>query len=120
MADIAAIASMTTVPGSKTAPSSKDNDEARLREAAKRFEQNFIAQMLTESGLTDALLKGGGQGADAFTTFYVDKIAEQIADNGGFGMADVIYERLAHYRDQLDPARDAGNTGERNERSVSL
>lgn len=101
------------------APAS-ETEEARLRDAAKRFEQSFIAQMLTHSGLADALVTGGGEGADAYTTFYIDKLAEKLADNGGFGMAEMIYERLTVYRDRLSPDAPQQSDGENSARTVRL
>lgn len=87
-----------------------DMEEARLRDAAKRFEQSFIAQMLTYSGLADSLTSGDGKGAEAFTTFYIDQLAERLSDQGGFGLADTIYKRLAVYQDRNDapPEIDTG------------
>lgn len=85
-------------------------DEARLRDAAKRFEQSFIAQMLTYSGLAESLTSGEGKGAEAFTTFYIDQLAERLSDQGGFGLADTIYKRLAVYQNGGDapPEIDEG------------
>ncbi|GGD12307.1 rod-binding protein [Aquisalinus flavus] len=105
--------STTAVTGPGTgvrAPEPAADEEARLRDAAKRFEQSFIAQMLVYSGLADSLTSGDGKGAEAFTTFYIDQLAERLADQGGFGLADTIYKRLAVYQDRNDapPEIDKG------------
>ncbi|NHK26330.1 hypothetical protein FF098_000240 [Parvularcula flava] len=83
-----------------------EQNEARLRDAAKRFEQSFIAQMLTYSGLAESLTSGDGEGAEAFTTFYIDQLAERLSDQGGFGLADTIYKRLAVYQGRGDAQPD--------------
>ena len=68
--------------------------EAELRAAAKDFEAAFIGQMLKFSGLGDALVKGGGEDVAAFTDFYIEKFAEDLADGGGFGLQDKFYQKL--------------------------
>ena len=85
-----------------------DVEQERLRQAAKDFEASYIAQMLTFSGLAKALSSGDGKGADAFTGFYVEKIAQTIADKGGFGLAEGIYQQLQEIysaREELDHAK---------------
>lgn len=69
--------------------------EADLRAAAKDFEAAFIGQMLKFSGLGDALVKGGGEDVAAFTDFYIEKFAEDLADGGGFGLQDKFYQKLS-------------------------
>jgi len=114
MSDAAAIKALSSeaMPraGAVREPQSSDMEEARLREAAKRFEQSFIAQMLTYSGLAESLTSGEGKGAEAFTTFYIDQLAERLSDQGGFGLADTIYKRLALYQNGSDapPEIDEG------------
>lgn len=72
-------------------------DKDALRAVAKDFEAAFIAQMLQHSGLTESLTSGEGKMASAFGSFYVEQLAEKIADDGGFGMADAIYKQLERY-----------------------
>ena len=45
--------------------------ESEMRQAAQDFEASFIAQMLTFSGLGEALTAGGGEEVSAFTSFYI-------------------------------------------------
>lgn len=87
-------------------------EQAKLRQAAKDFEASYIAQMLTFSGLAKALTAGDGQGADAFASFYVEKIAQSVAEKGGFGLAEGIYQHLLE-------AYHVGK-GEDNARSIKL
>ena len=69
-------------------------DDAALRQAAQDFEATYIAQMLTFSGLDKALTAGGGDDMSAFTSFYIQSFAENIAENGGFGLADSFYDQM--------------------------
>ena len=59
-------------------------------ETAKSFEAAFIAQMLQFSGLAKALTIGGGEAVESFTQFYLEELAKDITNNGGFGIADKI------------------------------
>ena len=65
-----------------------------LRDSAQSFEAAFIAQMLNFSGLTEALTSGEGQMASAFSSFFLEALAQDIAEDGGFGMADTLYDSL--------------------------
>lgn len=66
-----------------------------LRQKAVEFEAVFIGQMLKFSGLDKALTMGGGEEVSAFTGFYIDQYADKIAQKGGFGLADKIYEQMS-------------------------
>ncbi len=79
------------VSDEKTVPAAK---EAELRQAAQDFEAAYISQMLTFSGLDKALMAGGGEEVSAFTSFYIENFAEQIAEKGGFGLAQDFYDRM--------------------------
>lgn len=60
------------------------------RETAKSFETAFIAQMLQFSGLAKALTTGGGEAVESYTQFYLEELAKDISNNGGFGIAAKI------------------------------
>ncbi len=68
--------------------------DAELRQSAEDFEAVFIAQMLKFSGLAEALTSSGGEDVAAFADIYIDKFAEDIVENGGFGLADNFYKKL--------------------------
>ncbi len=70
-------------------------DQDAMAKAAQEFEASYIAQMLTFSGLGKALTTGGGEDMSAFTSFYIQSFAEKIAENGGFGLAEKFYDRMA-------------------------
>lgn len=78
----------------------KAPEDPELRQAAEDFEAAFISQMLKFSGLGEALTKGGGEDVAAFTDFYIENFAEKIVDNGGFGLADRFYGKLAAKAEQ--------------------
>ncbi|MEQ8749336.1 MAG: rod-binding protein [Amphiplicatus sp.] len=67
---------------------------AALMENAKAFEATFVAQMLTHSGFSEALSSNGGFGGEAFSSLLVEQYAEKLVDQGGFGLAEKIYEQL--------------------------
>lgn len=80
------------------------NDAAKenpqIRKAAEEFEAAFIGQMLKFSGFAEALTKSGGEDVAAFTDFYIESFAEKIVDQGGFGLADNFYDKLAAKAEQ--------------------
>ena len=69
--------------------------EDRLRDAARALEASFIAQMLKSAGLGETpTVFGGGAGEDQFGSFLREAQARAIADAGGFGLAESIFESL--------------------------
>lgn len=68
----------------------QDPKQALQEKTAKEFEAAFIAQMLQFSGLAKALTTGGGEAVESFTQFYLEELAQEITDNGGFGIAAQI------------------------------
>jgi len=78
----------------KAGSESAEAADAAKRDAAQAFETAFIAQMLTFSGLDKALTLGGGEEMSAFTSFYIESLAQDISDGGGFGLADNFYKQL--------------------------
>lgn len=71
-----------------------DPREARLRAVARDFEATFIAQMLNYAGFGKSVSSDAGFGGEAFSSLLVDQYARQIADRGGFGLAESIYRQL--------------------------
>lgn len=68
--------------------------EEAMRAAAQDFEAAFLTQMLTFSGLGDALTLGGGEASAAFAGFYIESLAEKMTEAGGLGLADRFYVEL--------------------------
>ena len=78
-----------------TAPLSfKDN--AAMDKAAKEFESVFISQFLGSmfSGIQTDGPFGGGQGEEMFRSMMIDKYAEGITAQGGFGLAASIKAQM--------------------------
>ena len=65
-----------------------------IREQAKEFEAVFIAQMLKHSGFEKALSAESGFGGENYASLLLERYASEIVDNGGFGLADKIYQQL--------------------------
>jgi len=93
--------SPTVSPLIKSEPShsslASGNDKAAeeaMRASAHDFEAAFLTQMLTFSGLGDALTLGGGEASSAFAGFYIESLAEKMTEAGGLGLADRFYVEL--------------------------
>lgn len=66
-----------------------------LRKAAVQLEATFIAEMLKSAGLGESRESfGGGSGEDQFSTFLIRAQAEQMAQAGGLGLAESLYNSL--------------------------
>jgi len=69
--------------------------DAQLRDAAVRLEATFLAEMLKSAGLGESSDSfGGGIGEDQFTSFLVQAQAEAMADAGGIGLAESLFNAL--------------------------
>lgn len=68
---------------------------AALAEAAIALEASFIAEMLKSSGLHD--VEGsffGGSGQDQYSSFMLEAQAKKIANAGGLGLSEMLFEVL--------------------------
>ncbi|PHR57716.1 MAG: hypothetical protein COA43_11945 [Robiginitomaculum sp.] len=68
--------------------------DAASWQAAQDFEAAFISQMLTFSGFGKALTMSGGEDVASFSQFYIEAIAKDITEGGGFGLAEKIYSHI--------------------------
>lgn len=69
--------------------------EQAARTIAKRFEASFLAEMLKHSGINRTPEStGGGAGEDAFASFLTAEYARMIADRGGIGLAEQIFNAM--------------------------
>lgn len=71
-----------------------DPQDAKMRKAAKDFEATFIAQMLTYAGFGKSVSAEAGFGGEAFSSLLIEQYAKQVADRGGFGLAESIYQQM--------------------------
>ncbi len=70
-------------------------EEARMRETAEAFEAAFLADALENSGINampDAF--GGGAGEDAFSGLLTQEYGRLLAERGGIGLAEQVFELL--------------------------
>ncbi|WP_109465362.1 rod-binding protein [Albibacillus kandeliae] len=72
-------------------PQTKDS----LRNAAVELEANFLAEMLRAAGLSRTSgSSAGGVGEDQFSSFLVIEQARLMAQAGGIGLAEVLFDAL--------------------------
>ncbi|MDC7675005.1 rod-binding protein [Asticcacaulis machinosus] len=84
----------------------KSANQARAQKTGQEFETMVLSAMLQSMfqgvGDTDGLF-GGGEGEEAFKSFYTEAIAKQTALHGGIGISDAIQKQLL----QLQEAKAA-------------
>lgn len=74
-------------PGlSPATPAQTPANTAVQDETAVKFEKLLWAELLTHTGLEDALTLGGGQGASMFSRYFVEAIAGDIAKQHPLGL----------------------------------
>ena len=67
-----------------------------LQKAAQQLEATFLAEMLESAGLGAARGGfGGGTGEAQFASFLVQAQAEAMAEAGGIGLAETLFNALA-------------------------
>ncbi len=70
-------------------------DEGALRMAAQEFEAAFLAEMLKHGGVNAIPQSfGGGAGEEAFSDLLTGEYARLLAERGGIGLAERIFEAL--------------------------
>lgn len=72
-----------------------DASEAAARRTALDFEAAFLAEMLKHTGINRTPeTGGGGAGEDAFASFLTGEYARLIAERGGVGLAEQIFNAI--------------------------
>lgn len=66
---------------------SAESSDTNMADIQKRFEQMLWSEMLSQSGLEDALTKSGGQAAAPFARYVVEAIAKDIAETNPLGLS---------------------------------
>jgi Rod binding domain-containing protein len=69
--------------------------EAQLRETARDLESAFLAEMLKQAGVAEAFGSAEMTGADAFSSFLLEAVAEKMSQSGGLGLAEKFYQQLS-------------------------
>ncbi|MCB2128861.1 MAG: rod-binding protein [Rhodobacteraceae bacterium] len=85
---------VTQVAASMPTTRSPQSDDA-LRQVAVDLEATFLAEMLKSAGLGEARSEmGGGVGEEQFSSFLRSEQAKLMAQQGGVGLAENIFEAL--------------------------
>lgn len=75
-------------------PAGLENDAA-MREAAIKLEATFLSEMLKAAGFQPGGGDfGGGSGEDQFTSFLRDAQAQKLAEAGGIGLAEALFNAM--------------------------
>ena len=84
------------IPDTFTSPSpALPQTKNALRTAAVELEANFLAEMLKSGGLSRTSgSSAGGVGEDQFSSFLVIEQARLMAQAGGIGLAEVLFDAL--------------------------
>ena len=76
------------------------SNDAAMRDAARKLEASFIAEMLKAAGVGEQIEGwGGGVGEDQFASFLRQAQAEEMAKSGGIGLAESLFEALKERTD---------------------
>ncbi|MGA1859373.1 rod-binding protein [Azospirillum sp. 11R-A] len=69
---------------------------AQIRKSANEFESQFVSQMLGPmfEGIGTDETFGGGRGEEMFRPMLIEQFGKQIAQRGGFGIANQVYGEL--------------------------
>lgn len=82
--------------GLKKSPSEADQ-ASHLKKAAIAFEAYFIQSLLKEmrKAQPQGGLFEGGSGKEIYQSLFDEKIAQKMAENGGFGLSELIIKNLS-------------------------
>lgn len=84
-------------PYARPSPPTRDD---QLRDVAQKLEATFLAEMLKSAGFGKSQETfGGGSGEDQFSSFLVQAQAEKMAEGGGIGLAEALFESLKERED---------------------
>ncbi|MBI1210589.1 MAG: hypothetical protein GC190_03940 [Alphaproteobacteria bacterium] len=77
-------------------PHAPKGDARALDKAARDFEAVFVSQMLEQmwSGVSTDGTFGGGSGERVFRSLMIQSVGQQIADQGGIGLAASVRREM--------------------------
>ena len=83
---------LTQAPQTTTA----DLVRGKARDAAQKFESQFLAQMLGQmfQGIDTDGPFGGGHGEEMFRSLLTDSMAKEMTKAGGIGLADTVQREI--------------------------
>ncbi|GGO34004.1 hypothetical protein GCM10010991_24190 [Gemmobacter aquaticus] len=85
----------TSLPAPTTTQATADQRESRMRHKAQELEAAFLAEMLAHAGVAEAQgAMTGGIGEEQFASFLRREQANAIAQHGGLGLAESIFEAM--------------------------
>jgi peptidoglycan hydrolase FlgJ len=94
--DLPAIGALSAAnPAATPAGPAPSRAEQMAHKAATDFEASFLAEMLRYGGLNampDGF--GGGAGEEAFASLLTDEYARLLAERGGIGLAEQVFEAI--------------------------
>ena len=75
---------------------SADLMRGKARDAAQKFESQFLAQMLGQmfQGIDTDGPFGGGHGEEMFRSLLTDSMAREMTKAGGIGLADTVQREI--------------------------
>lgn len=95
------MAEISMTPLSRPAPATPAQgvkvvtQDEKLRSAAIDLEAQFLGEMLTHAGFGKSQESmGGGIGEEQFSSFLVQEQAKAMANQGGIGLAETLFEAL--------------------------
>lgn len=97
MADALSPAVVSPTLLTPTQPSSTaDLAHGKAKDAAEKFEAQFLSSMLQQmfSGLKTDGPFGGGAGEEMFRSLLTDAMAKQMTKSGGIGLADTVQREI--------------------------
>lgn len=100
----------TSLPQSPITPDATGRDPPReevdaLRRVARELEASFLSEMLKQAGFGEGReTLGGGAGEEQFGSFLRAEHARALAERGGIGLAEQLFEALVARRRGTDPA----------------
>jgi hypothetical protein len=75
--------------------------DAALREVARALEASFLAEMLKQASFGESRESfGGGAGEDQFASMLRNEHARLLADQGGIGLAESLFQALVARREE--------------------
>lgn len=82
-------------PLSSTASPPPGNKDAQLMQLATKLEASFLAEMLKNAGFGRTSESfGGGIGEEQFASFVTENHARKLAETGGVGLAEHLFNSL--------------------------
>lgn len=78
-----------------SSPGHPPSRETQLLDAARALEARFLSEMLKSAGVGETPEGfGGGVGEDQFASFLRDAQAQEMAQAGGIGLAQTLFEAM--------------------------